>query len=83
MGRVRAAHIVALHAFVGASDHFFLKSEEMPSSVARWDARRSSRFAWVRRVRRRPADTSRSLMTRARFAIVVARRAIRMSGCLR
>src|SRR5205823_5366765 len=30
---------------------------------------------------RSPAETFRSLMTRARAAIVVARRAMRMSGC--
>ncbi len=53
------------------------------SSRRRWEAKLSSRRACVRRVRRRPAVTCRSLITLAKAAMVLARRAIRTSGCFR
>jgi len=52
-------------------------------SLSRSVASRSRRCACVRSVCRKPRETLRSLITRARLAIVCARRAIRISGCLR
>ena len=69
------------HGIHGGDIHRFSKSRATPSSVALREASLSNLLAWVSKVRRRPGDTFRSLMTRARLAIVVARRAIRMSGC--
>lgn len=66
-----------------SGSYAFLKSLVIPSSFTRWAASRSSLLAWVRSVRLSPFETSRSLITRARLAMVVARRAIRTSGCFR
>lgn len=64
------------------SSPFFSTGYWSANSASRLAANCSNRCAWVNSVRRKPLETFRSLMTRARFAIVEARRAILVSECL-
>jgi hypothetical protein len=64
------------------SSPFFSTGYCSAKSASRLAANCSNRCAWVSSVRRKPLETFRSLMTRARLAIVEARRAILVSECL-
>lgn len=65
---------------IGSQYYFFFRSTLIPSSVILCSASRSNLRAWVNNVRRNPEETSLSLMTLAKLAIVVDLRAIRTSG---